>query len=104
MSSKISTAHKKKTKRKTPKVVPIVAIGASAGGLEAITSLLKKLPADTGMAYIYIQHLDPDHKSMLSVLLSKATKMKVSEARHLKPLAANNLYIIPPDKDMAFLD
>jgi two-component system, chemotaxis family, CheB/CheR fusion protein len=102
MSPKISIAASKTVKRKKPKIVPIVAIGASAGGLEAVTMLLKKLPSNTGMAYVYIQHLDPDHKSLLTNLLAKATKMKVTEAKHLKSIEPDHLYVIPPDKDMTF--
>ena len=58
---------------------PVVAIGASAGGLEAMIDLLKYLPADTGMAFIYVQHLSPDHKSLLTEILSKKTRMNVQE-------------------------
>jgi len=57
---------------------PVVAIGASAGGLEAITQLLQNLSPNTGMAYIYVQHLSPDHKSLLTPLLSKITEMKLN--------------------------
>ncbi|MBC7410480.1 MAG: hypothetical protein H7339_19015, partial [Arcicella sp.] len=57
----------------------VVAIGASAGGLEAITQLLQNLSPTTGMAYIYVQHLSPDHKSMLTPILSKVTMMKVQD-------------------------
>lgn len=78
----------------------IVAIGASAGGLEAITELLKNLPPDTGMAFIYVQHLSPDHKSMLTSLLSKLTSMKVQEVKNKVLIEPNNFYIIPPDKEM----
>src|SRR5438067_384279 len=60
---------------------PIVAIGASAGGVEAISELLKNVAPDTGMAFIYIQHLDPTYKSMLSDILSKFTKMPVWQAK-----------------------
>ena len=86
------------------KPYPIVAIGASAGGLEAITQLLKNLSPDTGMAYVYIQHLDPSHESMLSSILSKATKMKVVQAEHLVPMEPDHLFIIPPDKNMSIVD
>src|SRR5579863_2148976 len=58
---------------------PIVGIGASAGGLEAFTDLLSHLPNDTGMAFVLIQHLDPKHESHLTELLSKASKMPISE-------------------------
>ena len=60
---------------------PIVGIGASAGGLEAMTQLLKHLPARTGMAFVLVQHLDPTHESALTSLLSRLTEMPVSEAR-----------------------
>src|SRR5687768_3508768 len=86
------------------KPYPIVAIGASAGGLEAITQLLKSLPPDTGMAYVYIQHLDPNHESMLSSILSKATKMKVVQAEHHVRIEPDHLFIIPPDKNMSVID
>jgi two-component system CheB/CheR fusion protein len=90
-------------KRKS-KPYPIVAIGASAGGLEAIRELLENLPTDSGMAYVYIQHLDPTHKSMLSEILQRATKMKVLEAKHLMHIQPNHVFIIPPNKDMAIID
>ena len=92
-----------KSSRKS-KPFPIVAIGASAGGLEAVSDLLKNLPRDTGMAYVYIQHLDPTHKSMLADILARTTKMKVQNAKQLLRIEPNNLYIIPPDKNMAIVD
>ena len=56
---------------------PIVGVGASAGGLEALTQLLTELPADTGMAFVLIQHLDQTHHSLLANTLARATKMVV---------------------------
>lgn len=100
MSKKTSSAKSKAT----DKHFPIVAIGASAGGLEAVTELLQHLPPDTGMAYMYIQHMEPSHKSMLSAILAKNTKMKVLEAKHLLPVEKDTLYIIPPDKDTSIVD
>lgn len=76
----------------------VVAIGASAGGLEAFSLLLKNLPADTGMAYIYAQHLSPDHKSLLTSILSKITTMKVQEIDNMEKMEPNNIYVIPPNK------
>ncbi len=58
---------------------PIVGIAASAGGLEAFIELLAHLPIDTGMAFVLIQHLAPDHKSLLTEILAHKTKMPVSE-------------------------
>jgi two-component system CheB/CheR fusion protein len=86
------------------KSFPIVAIGASAGGLEAVSALLKKLPPGTGMAYIYVQHLSPDHKSLLTSILSKITKMKVQEIEDMEHILPNNLYIIPPNKGIEVID
>jgi chemotaxis response regulator CheB len=59
----------------------VVGVGASAGGLEAFTELLNHLPNDTGMAFVLIQHLDPKHESHLTELLSKGSKMPVSEVK-----------------------
>jgi two-component system, chemotaxis family, CheB/CheR fusion protein len=96
---------KNHTSKKTrSKPFPIVAIGASAGGLEAVSQFLKSLPADTGMAYVYVQHLDPTHESMLSSILARHTKMKVTEAKHLMPIQKNHVFIIPPNKSMAIID
>ena len=64
---------------------PIVGVGASAGGLDAFTQLLKHLPADTGMAFVLIQHLDPTHASFLRDALAKATTMTVSQAEDGTP-------------------
>jgi two-component system, chemotaxis family, CheB/CheR fusion protein len=90
--------------KRTGKHFPIVAIGASAGGLEAMSELLQNLPANTGMAYVYIQHADPSHQEVLSSILSKNTSMKVSEARHLLPIEKDHLYIIPANKDISLID
>jgi two-component system, chemotaxis family, CheB/CheR fusion protein len=89
---------------KKAKPYPIVAIGGSAGGMEAMTEILKNLSPDTGMAFVYIQHLSPDFESKLSLILGKATKMPVYEATHLLRIEPNTVYVIPPDKDMAVID
>ena len=86
------------------KPVPIVAIGASAGGLEAMSQLLRHLSPTTGMAYVYIQHLDPNHASMLSSILTRHTAMTVQEAAHLMKIEPNNIYVIPPNKSMESID
>jgi two-component system CheB/CheR fusion protein len=76
---------------------PIVGIGASAGGLEAFTGLLQHLPIDTGMAFVFIQHLAPQHASMLPSLLSRTTDMPVMEVQHGMPVEPNHVYVIPPN-------
>jgi len=80
---------------------PIVGIGASAGGLEAFTQLLKHLPADTGMGFVLVQHLDPDHDSALVQILARVTSMPVREVANELRIAPNHVYIIPPNTDMA---
>lgn len=75
---------------------PIVGIGASAGGLEAFTRLLKRLPADTGMAFVLVQHLDPDHASVLTQILAQSSAMPVHEVTNNLRIAPNHVYVIPP--------
>src|SRR5437773_11733299 len=79
---------------------PIVGIGASAGGLEAFTKLLQKLPGDTGMALVLIQHLDPKHESILTSLLARATSMPVQEVAHKMKVLPNHVYVIPRNTNM----
>ena len=82
----------------------IVGVGASAGGLEAFTELLSHLPDDTGMAFVLIQHLDPSHESHLTELLSKASKMPVSEVNGETRAEANHVYVIPPRCNLSISD
>ena len=79
----------------------IVAIGASAGGIEAITELIRSLPPDTGMAFVLIQHLDPKHHSILTQLISKETAMRVVEVDDGMTVEANHVYVIPPNATMS---
>ncbi|WP_164130073.1 chemotaxis protein CheB [Sharpea azabuensis] len=74
----------------------VVGIGASAGGLEALQQLLTFLPSDTGMAYVIIQHLSPDHKSLLVDILGKYTSMPVVEAKDGMKVERNTIYMLPP--------
>jgi len=101
MKSQGNTKTKSKTQNKP---FLIAAIGASAGGIEAVTGLLKNLSSDTGMAFVYIQHLDPTHESMLTAILGRTTKMKVVEAENMLRIEPNHLYIIPPNQDMVMED
>jgi two-component system, chemotaxis family, CheB/CheR fusion protein len=83
------------------KSFPVAGVGASAGGLEAFTRLLKHLPTDTGMAFALVQHLAPQHESALAGLLSRSTKMPVNEVRDGTRVEPNHVYVIPPNVDMA---
>lgn len=80
---------------------PIVGIGASAGGLEAFSELLTALPLDTGMAFVLIQHLEAEHESMLTELLSKVTEMPVTEVRHGTRVEPNHVYVIRANTDLS---
>jgi two-component system CheB/CheR fusion protein len=84
----------------TDALFPVVGIAASAGGLEAFTQLLRHLPPDTGMAFVLIQHLDPNHKSLLREILAKRTQMLVSEVFDGMSVEPNQVYIIPPNTKM----
>ena len=79
---------------------PIVGIGASAGGLEAFTQLLRALPPDTGMAFVFVQHLDPTHETVLTNLLSKATKMPTSQVEDGTLVRPDHVYVIPPNHSL----
>lgn len=77
-----------------------VAVGASAGGLEAIEAFFSGLASDSGMAFIVIQHLSPDYKSLMVEILSKKTRMKVHRAEDGMPVLPDNVYLIPPKKNL----
>ena len=77
--------------------MPVVGIGASAGGLAALIQFLSKLPLGTGAAYIVVQHLDPTQKAMLAPLLQRATPLRVAEAIDGLQVEADNVYVIPPN-------
>ncbi len=83
---------------------PVVGIGASAGGLEAITELLGKLSPQPGMAFLVAVHLDPHHKSHLPEILGKTTAMSVHEVRKDMTVRINEVYVIPPNTNMALTD
>ncbi len=79
------------------RLFPVVGIGASAGGLEAFTEFLRALPAKTGMAFVYIQHLDPTHTSLLANLLARETLMPVLEASDNTRVEPDHVYVIVPN-------
>ena len=85
----------------TDAVFPIVGIGASAGGLEALGQFFHHMPTDSGMAFVLVQHLDPSHASLLSEILQRTTTMPVVEALDQMKVEPNCVYIIPPNRDMA---
>lgn len=105
------TNHTKESESILPRlpattVFPIVGVGASAGGLAAFEAFFAGMPADidSGMAFVLVQHLDPNHKSILTELIRRYTRMQVFEVEDGMKVQPNCTYIIPPGRDMAFLN
>mgnify|MGYP003394553172 FL=1 len=83
---------------------PIVGVGSSAGGLEAFIQLLGKMPVDTGMAFILVQHLDPTQASLAVDIISKSTQLQIQEVEDGMRVVPNQIYVIPPNHNMNILD
>ena len=113
MKKKSSTARRqtKPSKAAPPKKTvpaagvsfPIVGIGSSAGGLEALEQFLGHVPADSGMAFVIVQHLDPTRKGIMPELLQRATGMKVLQVKERTTVRPDCVYVIPPNKNMSLL-
>jgi two-component system CheB/CheR fusion protein len=82
---------------------PIVGIGASAGGLEALEQFLRQVPENCGMAFVIIQHLDPTHIGIMPELLQRVTPMRVFQVKDRMRVKVNCVYVIPPNTDMSIL-
>ncbi len=83
---------------------PIVGIGASAGGLEALEQFFENMPENSGLAYVVIQHLDPNHVGIMPELLQRTTRMQVFQAIDNLQVKPNHVYVIPPNKSMSVLN
>ena len=83
---------------------PIVGIGSSAGGLEALELFFSNVPPDTNMAYVIIQHLSPRHKSIMAEILMKYTQMQVLQIKDDQKIEPNHVYLNPPDKNVVILN
>jgi two-component system CheB/CheR fusion protein len=86
------------------KPMPVVGIGASAGGLEAFSRFLETLPPNLGMAYVYVQHLSADHESLLPEILERKTNMPVRKTVQDMPVEKDHVYIIPANKIITIAD
>ncbi|WP_247712805.1 CheR family methyltransferase [Qipengyuania intermedia] len=86
------------------KVVPVVGIGASAGGLEALREVFGGQEGKTGLAYVVVQHLDPTHESLMAQLIERYTAMTVTQAEGNEKLEADHVYVIPPGHGLAIHD
>ena len=79
----------------------VVGIGASAGGLAAYRAFFEKMPPESGMAFVVVQHLDPVHKSEIAELLGRCTEMPVVAASNAMAVEADHVYVIPPNKALS---
>ena len=89
--------------KQKPLTCPVVGIGASAGGLEALEQFLRHVPEKCGIAFVVVQHLDPTHKGVMAELLQRATSMEVCQARDRMKVKPDCVYLIPPNRDMSIL-
>jgi two-component system CheB/CheR fusion protein len=113
----LSTAGKKRKERRAEKIdpsatadtrsaerlFPIVGVGASAGGLEALDLFLRNVPSNSGIAFVIVQHLEPTQKDFMVELLQRATPMKVVHVKDRTVLHPERVYVIPPNKEMSIL-
>ncbi len=81
-------------------LIPVVAIGASAGGIESFLKILNNLSEETGFAYVFVQHMDPNHKSLLPEILKRETKLPIVQVEDNQKLEANKVFIMPSDADI----
>jgi len=93
-----------KVKNKKVQRFPIVGIGASAGGLEALEQFFLNTPIDSGMAFVVVQHLDPTHVGIMPELLQRITGMKVCQATDCLKIQPNSVYVIPPNRSLSILN
>src|ERR1017187_10460739 len=113
MKKNSSPAHRRKKPAQValPKIpvppangsFPIVGIGASAGVLEALEHFLSRVPKNSGMAFVIVQHLDPTRKGIMSELLQRTTGMKVIQVKDRTLVRPDCIFVIPPNKDMSIL-
>ncbi|MGA2243979.1 MAG: chemotaxis protein CheB [Verrucomicrobiota bacterium] len=99
----VSIAAPKTSKPPASVSFPIVGIGASAGGLEALELFLSRVPRDSGLAFVIVQHLDPTRKGIMPELLQRTTGMKVLQVKDRTRVQPDCVYVIPPNKDMSIL-
>ncbi len=99
----VGAARAKKSASPAGARFPVVGIGASAGGLEALERFLSHVPANSGMAFVIVQHLDPTRTGMMPELLQRTTRMKVVQVKDRTVVQPDHVYVIPPNKDMSIL-
>jgi two-component system CheB/CheR fusion protein len=106
--AQINSKKERRTKKSEPTVAhsfekfPIVGIGASAGGLEAILQLFAALPSNTDLAFVIVQHLDPHRETQMAEILSRITSMTVHLIKDGEQVKPNHVYVIPPGHHLVF--
>ncbi len=100
ISSQLDKSKNENSNNKIPTHFPIIGMGASAGGLEAFEQFFSHVAENCGMAFVLIQHLDPNHKSMLGEILQRTSRLPICEAEDQMQVLPNIVYIIPPNRDM----
>ncbi len=99
----IPAVREKPTASKPANSFPIIGIGASAGGFEALEQFMANVPPDCGMAFVIVQHLDPTRKGLMPELLQRGTRMKVTQVKDRTRVRPDCVYVIPPNRDMSIL-
>jgi two-component system CheB/CheR fusion protein len=103
-NGKNSRANPEKEKELGTDSFPVIGIGASAGGLEALSELFVKMPNDTGAAFVIVQHLAPSKDSAMPELLGRYTKMSIHQVTDNMAISPNTIYLIPPGKNMTIMN
>ena len=93
-------ARDQKRRQRWPGRLPIVGLGASAGGLDALKRFFGAMPPKTGLSFVVVVHLDPTHESLMPELLARSTTLGVHHAQDRQPLEADHVYIIPPNRSL----
>ncbi|KTT59832.1 chemotaxis protein [Pseudomonas oryzihabitans] len=106
MSKQADVARTNNSNQLTPSDLPfpVVGIGASAGGIQALLRFFEALPADCGMAFVVVMHLSPEHQSSLDQILQRATRLPVQQVTQPVPIEADHVYVIPPGFDLTMND
>ena len=97
-------ASKPRRRISAAQALTVVGIGASAGGLRALQSFFDGLPSDTGMAFVVVTHMHPEHESHLSELLQPHTEMQVNQVQKTTPVSPNHVYVMPPNRQVLITD
>ena len=96
--------EKDAAERRAPGTFPIIGIGASAGGLEALKLFLENVPADSRAAFVVVQHMDPTQRGLLTELLGRVSRLPVAQVAERTPVQPGHVYVIPPNKDMSIVN